>query len=672
LSAEFIHFRYPLDAVTGLIDVDLNSEKDHRVSVQLEGQAGGQPFTLRGETRGEKPQAGVDMVLEGKNLVLDDKVFRALPEKSREVARKFLPDVCRLEGLRARPMGLADLKVFIHRPRGQLKFANRFVINFHDTAVKYDLFPYPLSGVRGVLDIQPDHWECLDFHGIHNGGEIRFEGRSFRPNCCGVHTAVVPAAAEGRVERADRVQVTVYGKKVLLDHEFERALAPPESPGRAALLNTWKTLAMRGRMDFTARVVDQPDQPQDIDVWVDVHGCGMQPAFFPLELHNVSGAVRYARGRVDLTGIKAEHGPASLSMRSGVVQLKQGGGFQGWFEGIHGVGLVPDADLLRALPPTLGKALEPLHLSRPLEVMTSLTVDVPREGDRARVWWDGAAALRDAMLQAGVQMSEVQGQAACHGHYDGQRLEFLAGDVLLDRATVLGQPFKNLHARLQVLPGSPDVLRLPDLKADLFGGMVGGEARLEFGPNLHYEVRLEALQVQLDQFGKHNFAHSAELQGPARAAVHLIGDGGDLSGLRGNGRIQVDNGKMLRLPLLLDLLKAFGLRMPDRTAFEQARVIFGIEGPQMRIQQLDLFGNAISLRGQGTLNLDGTDLNLDFSADWARVPQVLPPGISDLSQALSDQVFRIKMRGQVGSVRYEKELLPGVFDPLKRAMGRSP
>jgi hypothetical protein len=226
LAGEFIHFRYPVDAVTGLIEIDSHSEKDQHAQVQLQGRASGQPFTLHGETRGEKPHAGVDMVLEGKDLVLDDKIFAALPEKSQDLARKFLPDICRQEGLRLRPMGLADLKVFIHRPRGHLKFANRYVINFHDTSVKYDLFPYPLSNVRGILDIRPDHWECLDFHGTHQGGEIRFEGRSFRSDTHTVHTSVVPASADGRVERADYVQLTVHGKSVLLDREFEQALAP--------------------------------------------------------------------------------------------------------------------------------------------------------------------------------------------------------------------------------------------------------------------------------------------------------------------------------------------------------------------------------------------------------------------------------------------------------------
>jgi hypothetical protein len=151
-----------------------------------------------------------------------------------------------------------------------------------------------------------------------------------------------------------------------------------------------------------------------------------------------------------------------------------------------------------------------------------------------------------------------------------------------------------------------------------------------------------------------------------------MGEGTDLSGLKGNGRVEVANGKLYRLPLLLDLLKAFGLRVPDRTAFEQARMIFSIEGLKMLVQSLDLFGNAISLRGQGTLNLDGSNLNLDFSADWGRMPQMLPPGISDLSQALSDQLFKIKLRGKISSPRFEKELIPGVVDPIKKAFGGSP
>ncbi len=221
-------------------------------------------------------------------------------------------------------------------------------------------------------------------------------------------------------------------------------------------------------------------------------------------------------------------------------------------------------------------------------------------------------------------------------------------------------------------PETPDILSLYDLKANLFGGSIGGEARFTFNSPLRYEVKLDALDVQLEQFGKHNrLGGDAQLQGPALASLHLTGEGTDLSGLKGNGRVEVTRGKLYRLPLLLGLLKAFGLRLPDSTAFEEARMIFAIEGPQMRVHGLDLFGNAISLRGQGTLNLDGSNLHLDFSADWGRMPQLLPPGISDLSQAVSDQLLKIKLRGKITAPRFEKELMPAVVEPIKKAFGGS-
>ncbi len=78
------------------------------------------------------------------------------------------------------PAGLANIKVFIRRLRGQHDFANRYVIALHDASLKYDLFPYPLENVTGLLDIQPDHWECQDFHGSHKGGEISVNGCSYR------------------------------------------------------------------------------------------------------------------------------------------------------------------------------------------------------------------------------------------------------------------------------------------------------------------------------------------------------------------------------------------------------------------------------------------------------------------------------------------------------------
>ena len=128
------------------------------------------------------------------------------------------------------------------------------------------------------------------------------------------------------------------------------------------------------------------------------------------------------------------------------------------------------------------------------------------------------------------------------------------------------------------------MLRLPGLQAHIFNGTVGGEARVEFGPTMHYELNLTATQVQLEEFGRHNLGAQTEFSGQAMARLHLTGSGTDIQGLEGQGSIEVPNGKMYNLPVLLDLLKLIGLRTPDRTAFEEARASFSIKGPRVTVR----------------------------------------------------------------------------------------
>ena len=121
----------------------------------------------------------------------------------------------------------------------------------------------------------------------------------------------------------------------------------------------------------------------------------------------------------------------------------------------------------------------------------------------------------------------------------------------------------------------------------------------------------------------------------------------------------------------MDTLRgALGLRVPDRTAFEEAHATFSIKGPRVSVSRLDLYGNAISLSGQGEMNLDGSDLQLDFYAVWGRIMQVLPPVFRPIPSALSQQLLKIQMRGKVDDVRCTREPLPFVVEPLQRLVRR--
>ncbi len=654
MSAEYVNFQDRIDNVRGFengsLDIEKSSDRKQHCEIRLTGTTEGRPITITGSMHSEGDAPGeVNLTIRGKDIPLDDKLERALEGPSRLAYHQFHPE------------GLADFDVLINRPRGTTRFANRFLVTIHDAAFTYDLFPYRLENVSGILDVLPDHWEARDFRATHHGGMLRFGGRSF------------PSSTDGQHDPAMRVEI--HGTSLSLDdREFEAALAPAGLPARAAMKLAYQEMAFSGRMNFDADVIDLGgNDPPNLDVTVSAHGCSLKPQFFKYQLDDAGAIVHYTRERVTFREVDARHGAVRLHIDSGQVLAKTGGGFQTRIgnpddprTGLLVTGLTADADLLGALPPTLRNGLESVKLRGPMDVKARLVVDPQTDGKDA-IWWNGTVAVRDAALQAGVDLTGVQGEASCCGMYRDQSLRSAVGSADIKEASVLGQPFHHLHTTFVVREDSPQLLRFYNVGADLFGGQIGGEAHIDFTGEPRFELDLVGVKVRLEQFGRYNeFGSGTELEGMAKLSLFLKGKTDDVSSLRGAGMLDVPNGKLYRLPPLLDLLKALGLRAPDRTAFERARLEFNVEGERVKVNALNLIGSAVSLRGQGTVKIDGSDLNLDFNAD----PGMLQvPVISDIQHVVSDQLLKIKVRGSLTQPRFEKELIPGVVDPVRRLLG---
>lgn len=658
----YLDFPLPLREVRGTIWLDTSRVPRRNIRIDLAGLGGDRPATLKGTIQGEKKTSEIVLDITGKDILLDDRILRALPPRARKVVHQFLPPLSRKHGLAAHPMGQADVQAQIRRAQGQTRIEKYFTIVFRKTSVYYDQFPLVWDDVSGTLILYPDHWEAHGFHGRHSGGEMFVEGRSHP-----LPGKEVLSSPEGELTPPERVHIKIRGRDLPLNQEFERALVPLSGNERQDLQAAWKRLRLTGRLSFAAEVIDHPGQPQDIDVSVNVQGCSMKPSFFEYALEQLSGSVRYARGRLYLKDMRAQHGAATFGLSAGLIQLGSEGGFTAWLQGLTGQNVPADNDLLQAVPESLKRVLEAVRLKTPMNMAASLTVVSPAGPSRPlEVWWEGVLGLQKASFRAGVEVTDATGKVFCKGYHDGHRLRGMNGRLDLERAQVLGQPVTRLHARMDIEPSSPEVLRIRDLKGELFGGTVAGQAKIETFPFLKYDVLLEALGVQLELLGRHNLGESnsnAQLQGASWASLHLTGEGSDLLNLKGNGRIDVPKGKMGELPVLLDLVKAFGLRVPDRTAFRQAGMVFAIEGPQIHVKSLDLFGDAISLRGQGSVDLDGSNINLAFRAT---------PGYFDIPEIFSGQILKIKMRGKLGKggqIKFDKELMPGVVEPIRRLIG---
>jgi hypothetical protein len=648
MQATYWLFRYTVDHIKGTIDVEYDNDIQPLVKLDLVGRSRDRPVALKGSAQAAKNKSFIDMDIMAEKIPLDKKLLDALPETTQHIVKEFLPDKNPRKGAEFRPMGCGDVKVELRRRRGSPDLNKSFFVTFHDASLCYDLFPYPLENVSGFLAVLPDHWEVSDFHGTHHGGEIAFSGHS------------EPLSGRASViEQPERVCVELSGRNIKLDDaDFTAALTPLPS-----LQHTWSTLRLAGAMNFEAKVVDVPGQPKDIDVGVTINGCKMRPTFFDYALDDVSGTFAYTKGRVKLKDVTAKHGSSVLRLTAGqVIPKGESGGYQVRFDAIQGTPVVLDDDFLNALPFSIQEGLRAIKLHGPVWAGTALIVDASGEADpNPLVWWDGGAYLRDASIQTGLEVSHINGLVTCCGLHKDRDMQ-LVGHLAVEQATLLNQPVQDVQARFFIQPKEPNALCIHDLTADLFGGPLGGEGRVEFGPKLEYDLTLKALNLRLEQFGRHNFGNDADIQGPLCAALHLWGEGRDIGGLKGNGHIFVRDARLYKLPALLDLLKAFNLRLPDRTAFDQASVSFAIDGPQMRVEQFDLVGNAISLRGQGTVGLNGDNINLDFNADWARLGQVFPEVMTEIPRKISDELLQVKVRGSIRDVHFDPVFLPPVFN----------
>lgn len=662
-SAEYEDFRYRLERITGTIRQESGAMKERLVKVDLVGYAGKQPVYVRGEVKGEKEKAAVNIDIWGHDILLEDRLLAALPKKYQDLARSF------------KPAGKANFKALIRRTpspasagmakAGQQQavseaksdhgqFHNQYTIAFHHATLCYNEFPYPLEDVSGVLDIQPDHWEVRDFRGFHKQGEFRIRARSH----------------SGSASDRDEVSLEIKGADVLLDDELARALNPD-------LQKTWNLFAPTGRIDLHAKIRcparKAAGTEPDIDLTIYPRGCSIRPEFFRWRLEGMYGCIRYHRNWVKLENMRARRGHSNVGLEEGSIYCRPGiGGVWAELNGLWGNPVLPEEDFLSALPGQnsgLQKAWRTLELKDPITFKTTLVINTLPEA-KPDIYWDGWVGLHDASIRVGIPVKHITGQVACRGRHNGQQLEGVVGNLMLKQAVIFNQPLQDIHGQFEVNKDMPDILRVRSLQARYFGGEIYGPLRIEFGPTVRYEMRLSASQVKLEEFGRHNFSSAVQMSGEAAANLHLIGDGPDLHGLRGNGSVDVPKGKMYNLPLLLDLIKVLGLRPPDRTAFEEAHVRFSIQGPRARVTQLDLIGNAISLRGEGETNLDGSDLNLDFHVDWARAAQLWPQLIKEPAQKLSNTLLKLEMRGSIGKVKIKKIPVPLVVKPVQNLLGR--
>jgi hypothetical protein len=221
----------------------------------------------------------------------------------------------------------------------------------------------------------------------------------------------------------------------------------------------------------------------------------------------------------------------------------------------------------------------------------------------------------------------------------------------------------------------PTALQFSDLAGYLFRGKLVGEAHVVLGDPTRYKVWLAVADAQLEEVARHyKLGSDADLKGIAQAQI-VIGNQPDPKTGRlvveGNGTIDVPTGRMYNLPILLELVKLLKLQTPDKTAFEQAHVLFRIQGNLVKVDQLDLIGKAVCLGGSGELDLNGDYVKFEFYGLLSQVlKQMINTPVGDLTAILSKNLLTIKLARENGELKYKTVVVPSLTEPARAAIER--
>ena len=727
-------FRYPVSDVRGLVKRTSTHLGAENTTIDLVGTAAGQFVTVKGRIDGAGDDPAISLRITGTNVPVDDQLYTAFPPKYAAVVREFrasgrgdfVAEITQHAGVNLTEnefrIDVKDGKMnYTAFPYPLEKLKGRLVVRTTSTDATRPL--RPSDSLRAV----PDRDEIIfdGFTATHAGAQVRLTGAK-RPLPEGRDQKLVVHVSGTNVPLDADLQTALTAVKA---DNLWTAFQPTGHLTFVADVEVLDRAPHPSHPDISPPL----DPTTDVKVTFGFSGPTVTPKFFPYELTDFSGWLEYKNNRLDVAHMAARHGVSRVKLEAGEVRFYPDGAIWANLGGIEVKPCVADAALKKALPGKLGTALDELQLKGGTElVVKHLVVSVPpdgkdnpapipplrREGLKAEdtrpvvgaaafgsapppflgegvggrgsspnpiIYWDAELKLFGASLDAGVVWEDAFGSVACRGRYEGTHLGAVRGNVWLDRALVSRLPVTVARCQMRAdaqlpdpaRPGQylPTTLQLVNVAGDLFHGALGGQARIVLTDTTRYEVLLTATDVQLEEVARHyRLGSDADLKGIAQAQLLLFNKPDPKTGrfvVEGSGKVDVPTGRMYNLPILLDLVKVLKLQTPDKTAFEQAHVVFRVQGDRIKVEQLDLIGKAICLGGSGELDTTGDYVKFEFYTAWSQVlKQMRDTPVGDLTAFLSKNLFTIKMVRENGELKYKPEPVPLVTEPAKAVLDR--
>lgn len=602
----FQPFAYPLESMTGRVrlrddDVELLGIESY--------QDGRRLCTINGSiVNVDSPDWSTDLTIDIDRLKIDQTLLDALQEPVRKA-------VARLH-----PSGMVDsAKVRVHQSRNTpLDF--RVLAEIADGRILYEDFPYELTDLNGSVAIYPDRAEIepgpqgKGMSGRHGSGKFL-------------------ATGEILFGKTGRVEMDIQGQSVALDDSLRQALPP-------RVREVWDLLSVGGRTNMTLQLrgpePNRPERPFDYKLVLLPTDMSLRFRHFPLTLQGVSGRVTAVPGKVSLDQLSINDGPRKLQLVGQILteDNRQHGKLK-----VIARNLPIDQEFIDAVPADILPAVRRLKAkgtcSIDLNELEFVAIDPETpDGDKQIEWAsEGSFAVTNAALDLGMDIEQITGSYT--GKISsGAKGAMLNGKVEVDSMAMGSRKITDLTAGVSK-PQTGDVVSLTGLNGKAHGGKLAGFAEIKLADDVEYGLSLEVDRINLDSLvnaGIEDPDKKTQMQGLMAGRISLIAKG-QMEDWKAEGRIQISNARIYRLPIFLGLLHVVYLTLPTDSAFTEAQVGYELRKGKLVFSELHLNGNALSLLGSGNLTLADDSLRLTFIAG--------PPGKMPTLGAVSEQLLRL-------------------------------
>ncbi|MEK7469020.1 MAG: hypothetical protein AAB074_16725 [Planctomycetota bacterium] len=164
---------------------------------------------------------------------------------------------------------------------------------------------------------------------------------------------------------------------------------------------------------------------------------------------------------------------------------------------------------------------------------------------------------------------------------------------------------------------------------------MGGRASLSgfIGRNgeKSWSVQINVADASIREMSRGTKLESKNLEGRLNGFLSLGRGGGEGKGAIGAGWIDIDEGKLIELPVLLSVFNVLRLSLPGDSLVKSCRTDFRVLDDRLHFDRFYVLTAGICLFGDGDIFLASQDLDLNF---MPRLIGELPVGIEDVRDAI--------------------------------------